>query len=554
MFCEKCGKEVQEEWVICPQCGSSLKEETTPLLKSKEVKKKKNKVWLWVVLGMLVLLILGSLTTGTDDSETKISSLDEQHILDKLQTFTTVYKGEDRYDFLENGGKWTLTYTSENEFVSFKNNTVIECFTDALGEGCFSESSVSNLGFSYDLSDNEARIYFDVDIKDGHLTIVSYSLSDQEYEIMLDGEKWSTTDVFMDYVEEYRLAESIEQDVKEFKDLLQQYEITVDDLLKVKYDTLELQFIADMEEQDKDGENKTESEPEIKEESKTGEGQDTKEENTESATDTLLGWKEAYLDYLNKNANIDYEYSLDYIDDDDIPELIIDHMITAEGVYLCTYDGENVITTPVGEFLRYRLKENLFCVSGGRMDYYYDIVYEIDNGIPKEISRGEYGILDYENIKYDESGYIIYQYLWNGESVSEYDYYALVENFNYEEYPDVVRMTGRGYLYDIIDILEHPLDITIINPYLNDNGYESLLNHYIILFDGIEDDKLHFTVTYNDELVGSASATIIDTKTAEYKNVKSELVIKFDMDYRQLEIEGYMDTIDLTGSYIGRWG
>lgn len=42
--------------------------------------------------------------------------------------------------------------------------------------------------------------------------------------------------------------------------------------------------------------------------------------------------------------------------------------------------------------------------------------------------------------------------------------------------------------------------------------------------------------------------------TAEYKNANSELVIKFDLDYQQLEMEGYMDTIDLTGSYIGRWG
>ena len=109
-------------------------------------------------------------------------------------------------------------------------------------------------------------------------------------------------------------------------------------------------------------------------------------------------------------------------------------------------------------------------------------------------------------------------------------------------------------MYDIIEVLEHPLDITLIDPYLNNNGYESMLNHYVILFDGLEGDKLHFTVKYNDELVGSVTATIIDAKTAEYKDTKNELVIKFGMDYKKLEIEGYMDTIDLTGSYMGRWG
>lgn len=290
------------------------------------------------------------------------------------------------------------------------------------------------------------------------------------------------------------------------------------------------------------------------EESKVENEQEEKEKNTEPVTDTSLGWKKAYLDYLNGIGNTEYGYSLDYIDGDDIPELVIDYMNAAEGVTLCTYDGIGVVETPVGESLRYRLKENLFCVSGGRMDHYYDIVYKIVDGVPKEVSKGEYGVLDYENVKYDESGLMIYQYSWNGESVSEYDYYNRIENFSYEKYPNIVCPAGNGYFYDIIEVLEHPLDIVTIKPYLNDNGYTNLLNNYVVLFDGIEGDKIHFSVTYDGELVGSASATIIDSKTAEYKNAKSELVIKFDADYKQLEIEGYMDTIDLTGSYVGIWG
>ncbi|WP_461815871.1 DUF4234 domain-containing protein [Faecalimonas sp.] len=270
--------------------------------------------------------------------------------------------------------------------------------------------------------------------------------------------------------------------------------------------------------------------------------------------DVSLSWKKAYLDYLNKIENTEYGYSLDYIDGDDIPELVIDYQNAADGVSLCTYDGTKVIETPVGESLKYRLKENLFCVSGGRMDYYYDIIYKIVDGVPKKVSEGEFGVLDSENVKYDESGEMIYQYFWNGKSVSEYDYYDLTEKFNFENNPDSVRTTGDGYFYDIIEVLEHPLDIVTINPYLNDNGYESLLNNYTVLFDGIEGDKIHFSVTHEDEIVGSASATIVDSKTAKYKNAKCELTIKFNADYKQLEMEGYMDTIDLTGSYIGIWG
>lgn len=290
--------------------------------------------------------------------------------------------------------------------------------------------------------------------------------------------------------------------------------------------------------------------PEV-EESKV---EDDQEKNTEPLTDASLSWKKAYLEYLNKIGNTEYGYSLDYIDGDDIPELVIDYKNAAQGLSLCTYDGTSVVETPVGESLRYRLKENLFCVSGGRMDHYYDIIYEIVDGVPKEVSKGEFGALDYENVKYDESGEMIYQYFWNGESVSEYDYYDLTEEFNFQNNPNIVCVAGNGYFYDIIEVLEHPLDIVTIKPYLNDNGYINLLNNYKVLFDGIEGDKIHFSVTYEDELVGSASATIIDSKTAEYKNAKCELTIKFDADYKQLEIEGYMDTIDLTGSYIGEWG
>ena len=75
--------------------------------------------------------------------------------------------------------------------------------------------------------------------------------------------------------------------------------------------------------------------------------------------------------------------------------------------------------------------------------------------------------------------YMIYQYSWNGESVSEYDYYDLTEAFSCED--SAVWLAGRGYLYDVMEVLAHPLDITIIAPYIHDAGYMSLLNRYIIL-------------------------------------------------------------------------
>lgn len=265
------------------------------------------------------------------------------------------------------------------------------------------------------------------------------------------------------------------------------------------------------------------------------------------------GWKEAYAYYLNEYGNTEYGYSLDYIDQDEIPEMVIDCRNAAEGIQLCTYKDGNILMTFMGESLRYRRQENLICVSGGRMDYYYDTVYEIIDGIPTVVLRGEYGVFDIENTIYDDAGYFIYEYSLNDELVSEYEYYKYFDKFDFEEHKDVIVCPRNGYLYNVLDVLTHPLDITIITPYLNNNGYGSLLNQYVILFDGLEDDKLHFTITYNDVLIASASATIIDAKTAKFQNANSELTIGFEADYKKLRMDGFINTIDLTSDYFGIW-
>lgn len=245
MFCSSCGKEVQEEWSTCPHCGNTLKKKVNMQKEIHTGKAKKKPKVLWIILGVIVVIIIGMSIAGSDDSKPNTS--DEQEIIDKLQTFTTVYKEDGKYYFLDNEEDWVLTYTSGNEFVSFENATVVECFTEAFGEGCFAVDSASDHGFSYDLSDNEARIYFDVDIEDGHLTIVNYNLTDKKYEVMIDGDKWGTTDVFTDYVNKYGIDQSIESDVEDFKDLLQQHGLTIDDLLCIKFDTLETQMIPGIE-------------------------------------------------------------------------------------------------------------------------------------------------------------------------------------------------------------------------------------------------------------------------------------------------------------------
>ena len=122
MFCNNCGKEVQEGWTICPQCGKPLKEKTDIQKQLHMGKVKKKPKMLWILLGIIVVLAFGVMMANIDDSSA------EQEVIDKLQTFTTIYEDEEngKYYFLDNNEEWALCYTEGNEFVTFENNTVVE--------------------------------------------------------------------------------------------------------------------------------------------------------------------------------------------------------------------------------------------------------------------------------------------------------------------------------------------------------------------------------------------------------------------------------------------
>ncbi|GEM_PF-5874748 len=537
MFCESCGREVKDDDVFCPNCGRPIQTEQTSNNLDKTIENKKNvhepkkrkskKILLiiGIILGVIAFILFAANSQAKDT-------------LKKLQKYTTVSKVKDGYEFVSDNS-WTLCYTKDSETVRIENSDIKGTLEFLLGL----EDLGRNGDVYYNLDSEEMHINCETPYGDRKLTSVVYDTKEDSFRFMLDLEWYEPTGTVAELFEEYELGEIFQSKIVSLMDDLKKMDLTKDDVANLTY--------KDIKANVDDKELKISDQEELKPQSKD---ETVQKENTESSIDKSLSWKKAYLDYLNKIGNTEYGYSLEYIDGDDVPELVIDYKNAAKGVSLCTYDGSKVVETPVGEFLRYKLKENSFCVSGGRMDYYYDIIYKIVDGVPQEVAKGEYGILDQDNKKYDEAGDIIYQYLWNGKSVSEYDYSDFTQPFNFEDNTDVVCSAGSGYFYDIIKVLEHPLDIVTISPYLNDNGYESLLNNCKVLFDGIEGDKIHFSVTYEGELVGSASATIIDSKTAEYKNAKCELKIKFYEDCKKLEIEGHMDTIDLTGSYTGAWG
>ena len=95
MFCRKCGKEVQEDWTTCPNCGNPIHQNNTsnipenktpqntvPSGKKKEKKKKPIKrIWFWILV-VIVIFVGITLMGGEDDeksssNDTKVQTMDE---------------------------------------------------------------------------------------------------------------------------------------------------------------------------------------------------------------------------------------------------------------------------------------------------------------------------------------------------------------------------------------------------------------------------------------------------------------------------------------------
>ena len=128
-----------------------------------------------------------------------------------------------------------------------------------------------------------------------------------------------------------------------------------------------------------------------------------------------VGWRAAYRSYVTENASYGDTYALIYVDDDNVPELVIDSGFEAGGCRILTYaQGKvNVLSTRRRGFT-YIERGNRLCNSDGHMDSYYDDVYEIRNGQWVCIARGEYyGYLSGWNEILQR--YVCKNYIWNGQ-------------------------------------------------------------------------------------------------------------------------------------------
>lgn len=161
-------------------------------------------------------------------------------IISGLENVTTFRKDEDMYLFQNNKNiktentilkGWKLIYTPENEFVRFTNISINQCFEVIFGENCISNDTDS---FTYDLSKNEVRFYFDSDIIED-IDIINYNIEDDEFSINSNGEEYYVSDDFLEFAKRYDIVNTIKKDIDGFKNELKSSDISLEDVMSLNY-------------------------------------------------------------------------------------------------------------------------------------------------------------------------------------------------------------------------------------------------------------------------------------------------------------------------------
>ena len=172
-----------------------------------------------------------------------------------------------------------------------------------------------------------------------------------------------------------------------------------------------------------------------------------------TGTRTGMAWKDAYIEVLkNADSNEWDGFTLIYLDDDDVPELVKVGAYAARGTMLVAYTEGGVKENQLNRlFFSYIERGNQLCNSEGLMDYYYDLVFYLQDGELILTDQGYYGAEDNSNVQYDKNGEPIYQYEWNGKQVTKEEY-AKALNAVYDQ-SKAVRCYDWNQLYSAEELI-----------------------------------------------------------------------------------------------------
>lgn len=168
-------------------------------------------------------------------------------------------------------------------------------------------------------------------------------------------------------------------------------------------------------------------------------------------------WTAAYIQYVEERRTQDEEsrYSLLYIDDDNIPELLICYQTNAGGKRIATYyDGKVQDEQLAFGGFYYQKNAGLFMVETGCQGQYPTQIYRMENGKFSQIAEG----VAYENVAdfYDENyEYDSFYYEWENQPVSEEEFNSNINNIFDKESATEIHDLTDDCTDDIITVLQN---------------------------------------------------------------------------------------------------
>jgi len=137
-------------------------------------------------------------------------------------------------------------------------------------------------------------------------------------------------------------------------------------------------------------------------------------------------WKDAYKNTINKfikeSPQYDFSYALIYLNNDDVPELLMNTDDEVIGAYLLTYnknDGTVNVSSTGSTTFTYLPEENVLNATGYVLGAEYVNLISIRDGQWVQLGYGEQGTLDpWAEDSFDENGdVIVNSWTWNGEEL-----------------------------------------------------------------------------------------------------------------------------------------
>lgn len=167
MFCQKCGKEIENDTKFCTNCGNQIV--TTPqqtvndYFVQKKTNKKKRKKWLIGIIAAIVIIVLGIVIFSSDDGTMgdKLIELVQNGYLGNYDTVTI----KDVLEYVSKNGEWIAGETADGDHyvVEYNGEDIRIQFTiDGLDAETFRLSGIEAEGIdSSAMEAYDVKIYMD---------------------------------------------------------------------------------------------------------------------------------------------------------------------------------------------------------------------------------------------------------------------------------------------------------------------------------------------------------------------------------------------------------